>query len=258
MADANANRHPLPVRVWLGYGRSEYRCAAGRDQFLERLGSIFIPATVQMMQPWGLTAYLPTVMPVPSDSGSNIPDEIALVFYRSCEAYHQAAHASVGGRAYESLHSTVFNFDAATGVPASHSGFPVLFDMQSFLEQKQPYFSLFESHVDWQKGNTVTLVAAATEEALPISLLAETLSGIQSRPPEGLDGLVLTTASDVIVVWAHWRGEPAMMNLLAGVPQLKTVLNVKAVPATVPMPVTTAFAGVDVSAGYSASFQFEV
>ncbi len=246
----------FPVRVWLGYALPQFRSDAGRPAFYKKLGSIFIPATVQMMQPWGLTAYLPTVLPSHAASNANIPDEIALVFYESCEAYEQAAHASVAGRAYEALHATVFNFDEASAIPASRSGFPVLFGEERLMAKPEGYYSLFEAQVNWQQGNTVVLVCTTENGELPLKALAAKLGNLQSKPPKGLDGLMLATAKDVIVLWAHWSREPENMNLLDGIPALQQVLSTRAQPAFVPMPDTVSFPGVEVGAGYSATFQF--
>ena len=102
---------PDAVRVWRGF---KLETLSPKD-FLAALGSIFIPATAQLQRLYGLTAYLPTVLPL--DKPNGVPDEIALVFYRSQKAYDDTK-LTVPGRAYSSLHSTVFGF------PQSESGFP--------------------------------------------------------------------------------------------------------------------------------------
>lgn len=252
----NQELQQFPVRVWLGYALAQFRSDAGRPAFYKKLGSIFIPATVQMMQPWGLTAYLPTVLPPHTVSNADIPDEIALVFYESCEAYEAAAHDSVAGRAYEALHTTVFNFDADSGIPASRSGFPVLFEEERFMTEPEGYYSLFEAQVDWQQGSTAVLVCTAEGGGLPLKAVAAKLKALQAKPPKGLDSLMLATAEDVVVLWAHWSGEPESMNLLGGIPALQNVLNTRAQPAFVPMPDSVRFPGIKVGAGYCASFQF--
>ena len=62
---ANRNRRaprPVPadsVRVFRGRKKAGVR----RDIFVERLGQLFMPFTVQMQRQYGLTAYLPAVLP---------------------------------------------------------------------------------------------------------------------------------------------------------------------------------------------------
>jgi hypothetical protein len=91
---------PDAVRVWRGY-----RLATLSPQaFLANLGSIFLPITMQMQRLYGLTAYLPTVLPLTTPA--ELPDEIALVFYESQQAYTNTKQY-VGGRAYSLLHPAV-------------------------------------------------------------------------------------------------------------------------------------------------------
>ena len=107
---------PVPadaVRVFRG------RKIAGieRGGFIRRLAQMFMPMTVQMQRLYGLTAYLPAVLP--EREGSTIPDEVALVFYRTQECYHEAKRC-VGGRAYSELHELAFDMSV------SQSGFPAI------------------------------------------------------------------------------------------------------------------------------------
>src|SRR6516225_9758489 len=86
---------PVPadsVRVFRGRKKADTR----RDAFVQRLEQLFMPVTIQMQRLYGLTAYLPAVLP---EHQSAIPDEVALVFYRTQECYHEAKRC-IGGRAY--------------------------------------------------------------------------------------------------------------------------------------------------------------
>ena len=67
------------------------------DDFLTALGSVFIPVTAILQRLYGLTAYLPTVLPKSKPSG--VPDEIAIVFYETQQAYNDTKKI-VAGRAY--------------------------------------------------------------------------------------------------------------------------------------------------------------
>src|SRR5215471_12774693 len=142
-----AGSKPVPpdaVRVWRGFRLQTLMPA----DFLKALGTIFIPVTAQLQRLYGLTAYLPTVLPLSKPDG--VPDEIALVFYESQQAYTDTS-AIVAGRAYSLLHRTVFAF------PASQTGFPILF--QSTANLGQPYH-LFTGAVDWRQGYTQLFVGA--------------------------------------------------------------------------------------------------
>ena len=46
---------PKSIRVWQGFRSASL--AEKRERFCDQLGKVFIPATVQQMQPLGLQAY---------------------------------------------------------------------------------------------------------------------------------------------------------------------------------------------------------
>jgi hypothetical protein len=118
--------------VWRGYALDR----SHMDGFYQTLGSTFIPITAQVMCKLGLTAYLPAIIPI--DRTPMVPDEIALVFYRSQTEYQLGANETPAGRAYQKLHSSVFNFDVTRlGLPASASGFPIM--LEDVCESGQPY-----------------------------------------------------------------------------------------------------------------------
>lgn len=139
----------LPVRVWTGYALADFRDAE-RQQLYNKLGTIFMPLTVQLMQPYGLTAYLPAV--VPSAASMQIPDEVALVFYESDSAYHDAATLSTGGRGYELLHQSLFNFSDEGAIPPSRSHFPDCYSAGEPLSDDCAYYARFEQ-LAWQQGS---------------------------------------------------------------------------------------------------------
>jgi hypothetical protein len=84
-----------------------------RSVFIEKLGTVFMPMTVQMQRLFGLTAYLPAILPETKSEG--MPDEIALVFYQTQGAYHEAKRC-VGGRSYSELHQLLFDMPARPAV----------------------------------------------------------------------------------------------------------------------------------------------
>jgi hypothetical protein len=184
---------PVPadaVRVF----RSRKRADTRRDMFVERLGQLFMPVTVQMQRLYGLTAYLPAVLPESKDS--TIPDEVALVFYRTQECYHEAKRC-IGGRAYSDLHELAFDMSA------SHSDFPILFAADE-ISPDQPYH-LFEQSIDWQTGYSRLFVGtrkAGTGSDAFLAGVANAARRVQADPPS-LDAVIFSATSDWVVWWEH-------------------------------------------------------
>jgi hypothetical protein len=165
--------------------------------FVQRLGEMFMPITVQMQRLNGLTAYLPAVLPESEES--TIPDEVALVFYRTQECYHEAKRC-IGGRAYSELHEVAFDMSA------SHSGFPQLL-MADEIKLDQPYH-LFERSIDWQTGYSRLFVGTRKANAGSDSFLAgvaKVARQVQRTPqsPQSLDAAIFSAASDWVVWWDH-------------------------------------------------------
>ena len=184
---------PVPadsVRVFRGRKNAGVR----RHTFVERLGQLFMPFTVQMQRQYGLTAYLPAVLPELKES--SIPDEVALVFYRTQECYHEAKR-SVGGRAYSELHELVFD------MAASRSGFPELLTPNE-ITPDQPYH-LFEPSIDWQTGYCRLFVGIRKVEVAAAAFLAgvaKAARGVQANP-QSLDAAIFSATSDWVVWWDH-------------------------------------------------------
>jgi hypothetical protein len=195
--DEDANLMAVPpdaVRVWRGFRLGTLDPA----KFMGYLGSIFIPATGVLQRLYGLTAYLPTVLPISKPVG--LPDEIALVFYKSQQAYLDTQE-TVAGRAYSLLHQTVFDF------PASQTGFPVL--LESKLELDTPYH-LFSDRVDWQGGFSQVFVGTREPSILIAdfqSQLQQFFQKQQQERPSGLDAAVCCASSNWLLYWEHWPTE---------------------------------------------------
>ena len=236
---------PDAVRVWRGYRLSSL---APKD-FLAALGAIFIPVTAQLQRLYGLTAYLPTVLPL--DKAAGVPDEIALVFYETQQAYTDTKQV-VAGRAYSSLHSTVFAF------PASQSGFPVpLADPLAF---DTPYH-LFTNAADWQSGFTQLFVgtrkSATTPKNFAASLL-KFLKQVRDHRPKGLEGAVVCVNADWVLYWEHWPSEAA--SLKGSISDLAKLADLVLLQPYVSTPVesslTAHYAGLNVTGGESFNIRF--
>jgi hypothetical protein len=184
---------PVPadsVRVFRGRKKGDTR----RDAFVQRLEQVFMPITVQMERLYGLTAYLPAVLPELRESA--IPDEVALVFYRTQECYHEAKR-SIGGRAYSELHEIAFDMSA------SHSGFPQLLASDK-ITPDQPYH-LFDRSIDWQTGYSRLLVATRKAGAVSDAFLAGVAKVARQvqADPKLLDAAIFSATSDWVVWWDH-------------------------------------------------------
>jgi hypothetical protein len=184
---------PVPadsVRVFRGRKKAGTR----RDVFVQRLGQVFMPLTIQMQRLYGLTAYLPAVLP--DFKESTIPDEVALVFYRTQACYHEAKR-SIGGRAYSELHELAFDMSA------SRSEFPELLVTEK-ITPHQPYY-LFERSIDWQTGYSRLFIGTRKAEAGPDAFLvgvAKIAQQVQTEP-RSLDAAIFSATSDWLVWWDH-------------------------------------------------------
>ncbi|TFH87242.1 hypothetical protein EQG41_07515 [Billgrantia azerbaijanica] len=238
------------VRVWLGYAQPELAEAVGRERFYQQLGEIFIPATVQLMAPQGLQAYVPSVLP-PSDH-PKVPDEIALVFYPSRQCYQQASHATVAGRAYGALHGTVFSFQARDGRPASHSDFPAPFAGQP--EQSGPV-QLFDAGGNWQQGAVFSEVWLRSGQSVAAfrQVVCETMRTLRAQPREGLLGVYFSLDDDLLVVWSHWQQQGEV--LLADTVGERVWADI-ATAVEVPSSPFAKYAGLPVGPGRAFNLQF--
>jgi hypothetical protein len=243
-AAANASP-PDAVRVWRGYRLSSLAV----PDFLTALGSIFMPVTVQLQRLYGLTAYLPAVPPTEKPVG--VPDEIALVFYETQQAYTDTS-LIVAGRAYSRLHSTVFDLSI------SKSGFPV--PLPNRLAFDTPYF-LFTDAVDWQTGFSQVFVGTRKNNissAQFAASLATFLKHVREHRPKGLEGAIVCVNANWVIYWEHWTSEAASLKghisdlaKLADLVMLKPSASVQIEPS-----LTAHYPGITVKGGQSFNLRF--
>jgi len=236
---------PNAVRVWRGFRVEELEAV----KFREKLGTVFIPSTVQFQARLGLTAYLPTVLP--DDKPEALPDEIALVFYASQDAYHDT-FKTLGGRVYAELHKPVFS-------PRSKSDFPVKLD--AAFEPDTPYH-LFDNPADWQYGTCKVLVGARPDgqEAGDFrAAVQEWLAQERARTPQGPDGAIVCVAADYLLYWEHWaetaRARHSRIRSLSSL--VRTVLLENARPVHISAPFDVDFAGIEIAGGECLTLQFQ-
>jgi hypothetical protein len=183
---------PVPadaVRVFRGRKNRPLK----RNVFIEKLGTVFMPMTVQMQRLFGLTAYLPAILPETKSEG--MPDEIALVFYRTQGAYHEAKRC-VGGRTYSELHQLVFD------MPASASSFPEMFTGEV---QPEKAYHLFPKSVDWQIGSARLYAGtrrSKVREAGFLKRLGQIAAELQ-KAPGSLDAVIFCATKEWLIWWEH-------------------------------------------------------
>ncbi|WP_455207234.1 hypothetical protein [Kaarinaea lacus] len=247
---------PNSVRVWWGYRASAFAPDTKRNEFYEALGSVFIPATVQMMTPLGMTAYLPSVLPT---SENALPDEIALVFYEEQQTYDTAVRDKVTGRAYGKLHGTTFNFSGDTGIPPSGSDFPRKYLGEIVLDKLTPYY-LFDEAIDWQVGSTFVYagqIKHACDDLRVRQHVNEWLQGICASDDNRIDGFIFLLSKHYLLCWQH---SPSPMNSLIRGEQLlgffEPVLQQHAINTPIPLSPITDYSGVSVRDGTCLNTQF--
>ncbi len=185
---------PDSVRVWRGYKAN----SIDNSRFFKLLGTVFIPGTPLFQAPLGLTAYLPAILS--ADAPDFIPDEIALVFYKSKEKYKET-FKTIAGRAYGALHGTVFSFSKEK---RSTSAWPKL--LKDIFVFDTPYY-LFNLPIDWQKGIAVLYVAGNTPGMTKTDFknsLFQYLKRLQKTRPIGLDGAIVVATGSYFIYWEHW------------------------------------------------------
>gem|GEM_PF-395891 len=183
---------PVPadaVRVFRGRKNRPLK----RSVFIEKLGTVFMPMTVQMQRLFGLTAYLPAVLPETKSEG--MPDEIALVFYQTQGAYHEAKRC-IGGRSYSELHQLLFDMGA------SASTFPEIF---TGAVQPDKAYHLFPKSVDWQIGSARLYVGTRRPKLKAagfLKRLAQIAAELQ-KAPGSLDAVIFCASNDWLFWWEH-------------------------------------------------------
>lgn len=130
------------VRVWTGFRRS----GISQHEFLVALGDTFVPGTLTMLKPMGISAYLVAVL---VEDNPELPGESALVVYSTQEHYRAVTRDNLRGRVHRASHFAVFDMERSQAV------FPTYAKLNA--HNGDTYF-LFDKNVDWQAGRVVFVV----------------------------------------------------------------------------------------------------
>ena len=182
---------PDSVHVWRGFR------APGKDyeEFASFLGSVFVPACALLQPNANLRAYIPS-MPSQKDKPSSVPDQTALMFWATQQAYSDA-FKTVAVRAYTNLHGGGYG-------PGSSAQFPIPLGQQ--ITPEQP-FHLFDTPSDWMIGTVRHLVGArpATQSVQDfLDMIQAWALEYRRDKPDGIDAALLCAGQDYVVFWEHW------------------------------------------------------
>ncbi|WP_323122315.1 hypothetical protein [Burkholderia alba] len=242
---------PDAVRVWRGFRLP----SLALDAFMNKLGTVFVPATVKMQIDAGLCSYAPTVPAGLPGKPDSVPDETAILFWES-QATYWNGFTRLAVRTYTLTHGGVY----LTQDNQSRADFPVRF--AGSLAADQPVY-LFDQPADWMHG-AVRHVAAARPAAVdPASFrasIAKALTEIRTSVP--LDGAIACAGDDYLVYWELGPVAVGAAQGATGVPLLQPLLtgwNAAFAPAPTFLPIGLwdEWAGMDVCSGSSFNLQFE-
>jgi hypothetical protein len=245
-ADEKQPVSPGAVRVWRGYK------SLPTDQFYQKLGAVFIPATVLMQVDAGLYSYTPTVTAGLTGKPDTVPDETAILFWDSVEAYWNG-FTKLAVRTYTLTHGGVYT-------PSSRADFPVAFD--GTLTPDQPVY-LCDKPADWMHGAVNHLVAGRAGNVDPNAFriaIQQALSNIQKA--HALDGAIACIGNDYLVYWELRSGAPGSPTPPSGIPTLQKVISgwsqvFAPAPTFLPIGLWCEWSGMDVRAGSSFNMQFK-
>ena len=196
------------VRVWRGFRAP----ATSLESFYTLLGTVFVPATVQMQIQIGLDAYLPTVPAGLPDKPATVPDETAILFWDSQPTYLDGFN-TLAVRTYTLTHGGVYD------TTISGAQFPSLFAGE--LVKDQPCY-LFDRPADWMHGTVRQwLIGRPPSIGWPPtvspqdfrSTYAAALAKLQSAA--AVEGAIACAGDEYFVFWALGDAADAAVAELA-------------------------------------------
>ena len=239
---------PDSVYVWRGFRSSTMT----PDQFVQFLGTVFVPACALLQPPVGLRAYVTTIVPT-ANKPNVVPDQTALMFWATPQA-HNLATKAVAERIYLNLHGDAYDMvrSHTTEVPLS------LATASGTLAADQPYY-LLDQHADWMQGSVDHFIGVRRTETTPGDFLAAAYawaSAFRASPPQGVDAALVSCSNDCLVAWAHSAdADPSLGSALA---ELTTpVLHAAPTPLKLQAGLWSDWPGIDLAKDSSINVQFE-
>lgn len=246
---------PDAVRVWRGFKST----AMTIEQFYNKLGTVFVPATVKFQIDAGLHSYTPAVPAGLAGKPDYVPDETAILFWKSQQTYWNG-FTRLSVRTYTLTHGGVY---ITTGTPLSRADFPVLFSGPDTLNVDAPVF-LFDNNADWMNGSIRHLIAERPRDmdlATFKNSVAGALAKIQQLNPK-LVAAIACIGDEYLVYWELGALAPGTGTPVSGIPLLQPILTgwnqvLSPAPTYLPIGIYDEWAGMDVRAGSSFNMQFE-
>ncbi len=242
------------VRVWRGFQLA----TLSPSDFYDKLGSVFVPATVKLQIEAGLHSYTPTVPAGLPDKPAYVPDETAILFWHSQETYWNG-FSRLAVRTYTLTHNGVY---ITKGTPLSRADFPIAYDGASTLSVDQPVF-LFNTQVDWMTGAVRHLVAerprSVDSEKFKMDV-SSILNKIKNLSPS-LQGAIACIGDDYLVYWELGEIAAGVKTPVSGVEMLQSICSgwnhvFHPAPTYLPISIYDEWPGMDVGAGSSFNMQF--
>jgi hypothetical protein len=245
---------PNAVRVWRGFRLPSLPL----EQFYNKLGTVFVPATVKLQIDAGLHSYTPSVPAGLEGKPDYVPDETAILFWKSQQTYYNG-FTRLAVRTYTLTHGGVY---ITTAQPMSRADFPILFKSQASLKVDAPVF-LFDQNADWMNG-TIRHIVAERPRTMDAKTFhtncAKALTEIQKIT--SLSGAVACIGDEYLVYWELGALAPGTNNPESGIPLLQPFLTgwsqvFSPAPTYLPIDIYDEWAGMDVRSGSSFNMQFK-
>jgi hypothetical protein len=246
---------PDAVRVWRGFKSPSMTI----EEFYSKLGTVFVPATVKFQIDAGLHSYTPAVPAGLLGKPDYVPDETAVLFWKSQETYWNG-FTRLSVRTYTLTHGGVY---ITTGTPLSRADFPILYSGENSLTVDAPVF-LFDKDADWMNGTIRHLIAERPRDmdvATFKTNVADALTKIQAINPQ-LDAAIACIGDEYLVYWELGPLAPGTGTPVSGIPLLQPMLTgwnqvLHPAPTYLPIDIYDEWAGMDVRAGSSFNMQFK-
>ena len=249
MPIANTVSKPVPpdaVRIWRGFRNSTLT----EEKFFADLGSVFVPATVELQWPNGLDAYIPS-FPAGKGKPATVPDETAILFWDSQLTYHNGFN-TLAIRTYTMTHASVYD----TQNKMSTADFPTLY--QGTIAAGQCYY-LFADSVDWMQGTVFHLAGGRPSRTAPAAFLSSIqtwATRYQQNNPDRATGAIVCATAEYVVFWTCVPGGRSGKGLAALARICDVYHNKAAQPVTLPAGMFDNFLGLVVKPGDSFNMQF--
>jgi len=216
------------------------------DDFYTRLGTVFIPATVQMQIQAGLDTYIPAVPAGMSGKPDTVPDETAILFWDSQQTYTDAFNM-LAVRTYTLTHASVYG-------PGSGAAFPTLFT--GSLAADQPCY-LVDHPADWMHGQLTQWLVGRPAAQTPADFAAGLSSVLSTLQSSGdLEGAVACAGSDYFVFWGLGEAGGAAVQQLSAVTADGWAATLTPEPTTLTAGLWEPWPGLTVTAGDCLNLQF--